>query len=69
MMYGKYWQFTRSEDFLDLLEQEKLGKTPFFKHINSPKDGKRKNVITDNAHNSRNRKFLNFFSIKKRKFY
>ncbi|XP_063682487.1 regulator of G-protein signaling 12-like isoform X2 [Bolinopsis microptera] len=66
MMYGKYWQFTRSDDYLNLLEQEKLGKSPIFKHITSPKDGKRKNAINENAHNSRNRKFFSFFGIRKR---
>ncbi|KAL5263653.1 hypothetical protein ACHWQZ_G008876 [Mnemiopsis leidyi] len=66
MMYGKYWQFTRSDDYLNLLEQEKLGKMPIFKHITSPKDGKRKNAINENAHNSRNRKFFSFFGMRKR---
>ena len=68
-MYGKYWQFTRSDDYLNLLEQEKLGKMPIFKHITSPKDGKRKNAINENAHNSRNRKFFSFFGMRKREFY
>ena len=67
-MYGKYWQFTRSDDYLNLLEQEKLGKMPIFKHITSPKDGKRKNAIHENAHNSRNRKFFSFFGMRKREY-
>ena len=67
-MYGKYWQFTRSDDYLNLLEQEKLGKSPIFKHITSPKDGKRKNAINENAHNSRNRKFFSFFGMRKREY-
>lgn len=30
MKYDKFWQFTRSPEYLNLLEQEKIGKAPTF---------------------------------------